>query len=136
MRTFKTNCDNCIVDLMFEDNENCSVPTLISVKNRGGLITAPDHVQIVMKAVEATVRAIVSNSIIPKNAHAIIMTQALGYVLNNNVHKRFSCAIHSTSVIREVIKRYTKIRLKHEASKLDGPVIRSKLSRLVIFSHV
>lgn len=122
---------------MFEEKDEPIVPTLISIKDRGGLVKAPQHVLDVLLAVESTVRCIVSKQgIIPKDAHAIILTQVLGYVLAKNIHRKFACTIHTTNIIRDIIKRYTKVRLKHEAAKADGPVIRSKMSRVVIYSHV
>jgi len=134
LRTLKLRCDLCISDLMFTEK---SSGTLISVKDRGGLIQPPSHVITICNAAEATFRQLASvNTTFPRNAHKIITTQAMGYVLYKENHRKFASATHSTGIIKEILSRFTSIRIKHEVKRQVGPVIRSKLNRLAIFIHV
>ena len=67
-----------------------------------------------------------------------VQVHTLTYTLLNNIHLDFKCASQATELIKTIIQRYTIIRIKYEASKLDPKQdnMRQKLKRLVGFSHV
>lgn len=120
---------------MFEDKYTDQI-SLINVKDRGGLIQPPKHVTDICHVAESTFRLLMKLPVMPHNSHKIICTQALGYILNRGIQNKFSCSIHACGIIKEIISRFTCIRLKHEVKRDVGPVIRSKYTRLAIFSHV
>ena len=87
------------------------------------------------KAAEKSIR-----SIDTLDTHAIkrVKAHTLTYVLLNNIHTKFTCAIHSTELIKTIINRYALIRIKYETTKMipKQDNMRQKLSRLVVFSHI
>ena len=109
--------------------------TLISVKNRGGLMTPNSAMVELCNAAEKSMR-----SIDKLDSHAIkhVKAHTLTYVLLNNIHTRFTCVSHATELIKTIINRYALIRIKYETSKLipKQDNMRQKLSRLVVFSHI
>ena len=67
-----------------------------------------------------------------------VKAPTLTYVLLNNIHTKFTCAIHSTELIKTIINRYALIRIKYETTKMipKQDNMRQKLSRLIVFSHI
>ena len=135
-RSLKLRCSDCLEFIAQEpDPAVADDTTLISVKNRGGLMTPNSAMVELCKAAEKSIR-----SIDKLDTHAIkhVKAHTLTYVLLNNIHTKFTCAIHSTELIKTIINRYALIRIKYETTKMipKQDNMRQKLSRLVVFSHI
>lgn len=141
VRTLKLKCGDCAQ--FVADSETHTAPlsaddlTLVAVKDRGGLIKPHTAVIGVCLAAERSIRLLVTKLGLQHNIHQRVVTQTLSYVLLNNTHAAYTCAAHSTSLIKMIIERYSLIRIHHETSKLTNTNnTRSKLNRIVIFSHL
>ena len=134
-RTFKTTCTDCATDLI--STMPSQPASLIGKKDRGGLIQPAEHVLNVCLAVEKATRLVIQTAGANWKTPQLVKTHAMGYIVQHSLNDKFNCIPHSTAVIKELIERYASIRLKHEATRLHcAPVMRSRLNRLVIFSHV
>lgn len=139
IRTLKLTCGDCasfVTDRLPGTVED-SV-TLISTKNRGGLVQPHPAVIELCIATEKTIRFILQNVGLTRNTNLRVTTQALSYILLNNIHHKFTCSIHSTALVSLIVKRYTLVRIHHETTKFsaNSDNKRSKLSRLIVFSHI
>ena len=141
LRSLKLTCDVCISDIStadthMADNRSRDDATLIGVKNRGGLVTPHPRVHTICVATEKTIRYILTCQGLPATIHRLVTNRTLGYVLLNNIHQTFTCASHSTSLVKDIITRYSLIRIRHETTKsVQQDNLRQKLHKLVIFSH-
>lgn len=136
-RSLKLRCNDCI-DFITAEPEKAirDETTLISIKNRGGLTIPNTPMLRLCKAAEQCIRW--SLQVLDSAAIKRVQAHTLTYTLLNNIHLDFKCASHATELIKTIIQRYTIIRIKYEASKLDPKQdnMRQKLNRLVVFSHV
>lgn len=48
-----------------------------------------------------------------------VKAHTLTFVLLNNIHTKFTCAIQPTELIKTIINRYALIRIKYETTKND-----------------
>lgn len=132
----KLSCPECIESVIGVSGSDRS---LLASKDRGGLIHPSDPVFRCCKCAEAMVRQHVKTDGLKKDSYRRMLTDSLNAILNNKLNHSFACSAHATSLIRDIIKRYLRIRLRHEANTatLDASTqIRSKLNRAVIFAHV
>jgi hypothetical protein len=114
------------------------VITLTSVTNRGGLTVISAQVGMLTKASEKVIRREIQDYGVHCNIALQTRTQVLSYIQFNNIHKEFSCAIHSTDLIKTIVQRYITIRIHcetHKSSFFSNDNIKSKFNRLVIFQH-
>ena len=135
----KVKCEECISDLTFmEPIASAELgTTLIDVKDRGGLVRPPQVVLLLCQAAESSLRLVLQAEGLTSRAPRLVTNHTASYALSKNLQDRFNCTIHAASLISELIQRYIKIRMHYEAKKAtSAPVLRSKLNRLIIFSHV
>lgn len=114
--------------------------TLISSKNRGGLIQANPIIDNMCLVAEKALRAVVDTVGLPENCHKLAVSRALTHIYLNSIHMSVPCATHTAALAKTVVERYILIRLRYETTKVDSDAktdnMRQRLSRLILFSHV
>jgi hypothetical protein len=141
VRTFRTKCVDRACDML--STSTCSLTfddsatSLIGVKNRGGLVRPAPHVLQICLATERATRVVLQAYGLRKNIPKQVIAHSLSHAVVSNLSASFACVAHCSSFIRELVSQYTIIQLKHESvMRHTAPVLRSKLNRLVLFSHV
>ena len=134
-RTMQLSCSLCVEDVA--KAREVDMPTLIKLKSRGGLKTPSEAVFRVCLLSERVIRSLLKTGFGP-NFPELARLHSLSKIIESGHLSLFSCAEHASSVVREIINRYVRIRAHHEAVlKMDAnTLIRSKMTRLPIFSHV
>ena len=139
VRSLKLRCDECTSFMAASSQPHTrDDATLLSVKDRGGLFTPqPVATQICLGA-EKIIRQCISLNGLTQNICQEVVAKTFLYVYLSNIHQQFSCHSHSNALIKSIAARYTKIRIHHETTKsaANKENLRSKLNRLVVFSHV
>ena len=139
MRSLKLRCDECTSFMAASSQPHTrDDATLISVKDRGGLFTPqPVATQICLGA-EKIIRQCISLNGLTQNICQEVVTKTLSYVYQRNIRQQLLCYSHSNALIKSIAARYTKTRIHHETTKsaANKENLRSKLNRLVVFSHV
>ena len=135
----KLTCNECMT--FITDSSPCTADdnvTLINSKNRGGLVQPHPAVVEICLITEKAIRYLLQTIGLVNNINLRITNHALSHILLNNIHRKFSCSIHSTALVTLIVKRYTLVRIHHETTKLAANTDnkRSKLSRLIVFSHI
>ena len=109
--------------------------TLISVKERGGLMTPNSAMVELCNAAEKSIR---SMDKLDSRAIKRVKVHTLPYFLLNKIQTKFTCVSHATELIKTIVYRYSFIRIRYKTSKLipKQDNMRQMLSRLVVFSHI
>lgn len=135
IRSLKLTCDQCIEDVF------CTVGpsevTLLPSKNRGELIVPSTTIKNAARVTEVVSRRTIQEGL-DKRSITLATLASLQNILDSRLHHNMQCSVHSVLVLREFVKRYVYMRLKHAAT-LVVPVtniVRSHMNRLVIFSHI
>lgn len=112
--------------------------SLITVKNRGGLITPCDFVASLSDVAESLLRQEMLTAGLRPSTPRSLLIKSIQLAHERNIHSKSRCTFHSTSLMRDILQRYLKIRINYEAEKdcTTDKSIRSRLNRLVVFSHV
>ena len=131
---------DCIYDIVCTKKDLWESSSLIGIKDRGGGLVHPsNHISKCMRVAKTTIRHFVNHEGLLPNSFQKILTSTLTYIFDNNVIEHFKCTAHPSCTVRSLTKRYIRIRLHHETKSQQiksSDLIRSKLNRLVIFSHV
>lgn len=139
IRSTKLNCSDCRDSLIDTDsNDMNDDTTLVSVKNRGGLVVISPNTKKLFVVSEQLLRNYITCNGVDTNVLIKTRNGVLNHILLGNLHGFMKCAVHSTSTIRSLIHRYIMIRVHYETQKITSEKnenIRSKLNRLVIFQH-
>jgi hypothetical protein len=128
-------CDVCIEDLISVAATRSL--SFITVKDRGGLVYPSKAMVAICKAGENTLRGLLHATGLSSDIYQRAICRTLNNLLTIAVQRQFKCAIHCSELIREISHRYIQLRIHYETVKASkAPVLRTKLNRLVIFSHV
>ena len=108
------------------------------MKNRGGLITTCDLVATLCDLAESTLRHEILTSGLNPTTPRVLLLKCTQQAAEKNVQSKSGCTFHSASLMKDILQRYLTIRLKYEAEKActTDKSMRSRLNRLVVFSHV
>ena len=139
VRTAKLKCSDCIDDIVCTTADLYESSSLIGIKDRGGLVHPSKHISKCMRVAETTIRHFIEHEGMLSHSFQKILTSTLTYISENNVIEHFKCTAHASCTVRSLTKRYIRIRLYHETKSQQiksSDLIRSKINRLVIFSHV
>lgn len=137
-RTLKLTCGECVSDLASDTTEIPDTISVITIKDRGGLITPAKSVFDLCLLSEKVLREIVNSQGLKPNTFSIVHCKTLEAAIERRLHMRFTCAEHAVSLVHAIINRYLMVRVKHEASKATSTdkTVRSKLNKLVLFQNV
>ena len=142
IRSMKLQCSECCDSLVVDGrgtrtHSNDDI-TLVSSKDRGGLIYCSDFMKKMCVISEQTIRNHISAKGIDKNIVMSCRSNILNHIFFNNLHRGVQCAVHCAHIIKTIVTRYILIRIHHETQQEESKKndnIRSKLNRLVIFQH-
>ena len=134
-RMIQLSCNLCVEDVA--KAREVDMPTPIKLKKRGGLKTFSEAVLRVCLLSERVIRSLLKTGLGPKFPE-LARLHSLSKIIESGHLSLFSCAERASSVESKIINRYLRIQAHHEAVlKTDAnTLIRSKMTRLPIFSHV
>lgn len=133
----RLHCEECLSDVISSTDLVRPADTLLQIKDRGGLVTPSTTVLQITNAAESATREVLRVDCLRSDSPRKIINLAMTYIYQYDIHQKFTCYTHCAELIREIVQRYVHIRMHHESVKShSGPVVRSKLNRLIIFSHV
>lgn len=132
--SMKLTCSTCIDDITKSGVSNTN--SLISIKNRGGLVVPAVKVLDLCILCEKTIRHLLKYQSLDANSPHIIISSTLQLALEKRVLESYSCTSHAARLIRDIVKRYTMIRIRHECKKADLISERRMLNKLILFKHM
>lgn len=135
------SCDTCAERLhnSIEDNDS-HLHHLINIRDFGGLIRPSDAVIRLCHATENVIRFIPTSNFVVRNLRDRIRQTVLneGHLPFPDDHQS-GLNSHAMQLAKLVIDTYCNVRMHHHAKiKTDdskGAIIRSKLTKAIIFSH-
>lgn len=137
-RSLKLSCGDCVsdvIDAASQTPHGYPSRSLIGMKDRGGL-TRPSHlVYSLCLVTERELRATLASTPLHRHSFQQIRNASITTITDKRLIQKSSCGAHAARLIREVVKRFITIRLRHIANTKKHESNRSRLNRLVIFSH-
>ena len=97
IRSTKLNCSDCRDSLIDTDtNDPNDDTTLVSVKNRGGLVVLSPNTKKLFVVSEQLLRNYITCNGVDTNILIKTRNRVLNHILLGNLHGFMKCAVHST----------------------------------------